>query len=105
MRNATQCLHDPTNPHAVYKPGEGCRITGSITVNKVAGNIHISQGTSVIQDGRHIHQFNPAEAPNFNISHTIHGLSFGESFPGMNPNPLVAGQSIGPFFVFISLLC
>ena len=49
-------------------------------------------GDSVVRDGRHIHQFVPSEAPGFNVSHTIHSISFGEPYPSMPPNPLDTGQ-------------
>lgn len=39
------------------------------------------------QDGRHIHQFIPSEAPFFNVSHTIQHVSFGDEYPG-RVNPL-----------------
>jgi hypothetical protein len=54
----------------------------------VAGNFHIAHGVSVVQDGRHIHQFNPSDAHSYNISHTIHSLSFGHSYPLAPKNPL-----------------
>jgi hypothetical protein len=66
-------------------------VTGHMLVNKVAGNFHIAQGESIVRDGRHIHQFNPALAPKFNVSHTIHSLSFGEPYPSMPANPLDSG--------------
>jgi endoplasmic reticulum-Golgi intermediate compartment protein 3 len=77
VRNATQCLRDVHNPWTVVTPGEGCRIEGHMDVNKVAGNLHVAHGESIVRDGRHIHQFIPEEAPSFNISHTVHELSFG----------------------------
>jgi hypothetical protein len=50
-------------------------------VNKVAGTVHMTIGESLVRDGMHIHQFLPSDAPNFNVSHTIHSLSFGEEHP------------------------
>jgi hypothetical protein len=44
-----------------------------------------------VRDGRHIHQFNPAQAAKFNISHTIHSLSFGTRYDYMPANPLDNG--------------
>ncbi|KAJ1406119.1 hypothetical protein B484DRAFT_211832 [Ochromonadaceae sp. CCMP2298] len=61
-------------------------------VNKVAGNFHIAHGESIVRDGRHIHQFNPALAPRFNVSHTIHSVSFGDPYPSMPANPLDTGE-------------
>jgi endoplasmic reticulum-Golgi intermediate compartment protein 3 len=86
-------MQDPTNPHAIYQPGEGCRVSGFMKVNKVAGNFHIAHGESIVRDGRHIHQFIPSEAPKFNISHTIHSISFGDPYPNMKPNPLDGGEN------------
>ena len=88
LRNSTQCLRDSTNPFAYVRMGEGCIVTGSMLVNKVAGNFHMSLGTSIVRDGAHIHQFLPQDAPGFNVSHTIHSISFGSIYPGMPPNPL-----------------
>ena len=88
LQNSSQCLRDTQNPFAHVKKGEGCRVTGHMLVNKVSGNLHIAFGDSVIRDGMHIHQFIPTEAPFFNVSHTIHSLSFGDPYPNMPSNPL-----------------
>ena len=81
VRTAEQCLRDARNPFANVKPGEGCRLTGTMKVNKVAGNVHMTIGESIVRDGAHIHQFIPSEAPKFNVSHTIHEFSFGKKHP------------------------
>jgi endoplasmic reticulum-Golgi intermediate compartment protein 3 len=57
--------------------GQGCNLSGFMTVNRVAGNFHIAMGEGIERDGRHIHTFVPEDAPNFNSSHVIHQLSFG----------------------------
>lgn len=88
LQNSSQCLHDKKNPFANVKKGEGCQISGHMLVNKVAGNFHIAFGDSIVRDGMHIHQFVPTEAPGFNVSHTIHSLSFGTKYPNMPQNPL-----------------
>lgn len=88
LKDSVQCLRDKTNPFSSVRPGEGCRVSGTMNVNKVAGNFHVAHGESIIKDGHHIHQFNVAEAPKFNISHTIHSISFGDPYPDMPPNPL-----------------
>ena len=85
LKTSEQCLRDKTNPFAAVRNGEGCRVYGSMVVNRVAGNFHIAHGESVVRDGRHIHQFIPAEAPQFNISHTVNSITFGEEYPGMPP--------------------
>lgn len=91
LRNSTQCIHDRAKHFANLAPDEGCMVSGHMLVNKVAGNFHIAQGESIVRDGRHIHQFNPTLAPKFNVSHTIHELSFGEPYPSMSTNPLDGG--------------
>jgi hypothetical protein len=93
LRNSTQCIHDRAKHFANLGEDEGCMVSGRMLVNKVAGNFHIAQGESIVRDGRHIHQFNPALAPKFNVSHTVHSLSFGEPYPSMPVNPLDGGES------------
>jgi hypothetical protein len=93
LRNSTQCIHDRARHFANLGEDEGCMVSGRMLVNKVAGNFHIAQGESIVRDGRHIHQFNPALAPKFNVSHTVHSLSFGEPYPSMPVNPLDGGES------------
>ncbi len=88
LKNAEQCRSEPANPFANVNKGEGCRVYGTMSVNRVAGNIHIAHGESIVRDGRHIHQFVAAEAPSYNISHTIHSLSFGKKYPSMPIGPL-----------------
>lgn len=88
IRNAEQCLHDSDNPFAFVGKDEGCNIYGSMIVNKVAGNFHIADGESFVHDGKHIHTFNPEAVNNYNNSHTIHSLSFGEPYPSMPMNSL-----------------
>jgi len=88
IKTSVQCLSEPSNPFANVSKGEGCRVMGSLKVNKVSGNIHIAHGESIVRDGRHIHQFLPQEAPSYNISHTIHSFSFGKKYPSMPKGPL-----------------
>ena len=84
---AEQCVREAKNPAAAAKKDEGCNIEGSLTVNKVAGNIHVALGKSRSVNGRLIHQFSPRQLEHFDTSHRIHTLSFGEPFPGQT-NPL-----------------
>ena len=84
---AEQCKREAKDPAAAAKKGEGCNIEGSLTVNKVAGNIHVALGKSRSVNGRLIHQFSPRQLEHFDTSHRIHTLSFGEPFPGQT-NPL-----------------
>lgn len=83
-----QCVREGFNSDIDAQKGEGCRISGDITINKVAGNIHISPGHSYQKNGAHIHDLMPfAGQKPFDMSHTIHRLAFGQEYPGMK-NPL-----------------
>lgn len=84
---ADQCIRENRNkptthasmrtiPKAV-KMGEGCNISGYMTVNRVNGNFHFALGEGVERNGKHIHLFLPEDAPRFNTTHIIHELSFG----------------------------
>lgn len=76
---AEQCVRegrDKQKPKKMSK-GQGCNLSGYMTVNRVAGNFHIAMGEGLERDGRHIHSFLPEDTPNFNTSHIIHELSFG----------------------------
>jgi len=83
----SQDEHHESTEKDPSQPGEGCRLMGSLLVNKVAGNFHIALGASHKSGGRHVHHFMLQEAAAFNNSHTIHSLSFGESVAGL-ANPL-----------------
>lgn len=111
MKSAEQCMREKSNPYSAVLPGEGCRISGTMRVSKVAGNWHIAHGESIVRDGKHIHQFIPSEAPGFNVSHTIHSVSFGDPYPAMPANPLdgIAGPvthevGTGLFQYFIRII-
>ncbi|KAL7067123.1 hypothetical protein ACR3K2_24390 [Cryptosporidium serpentis] len=57
----------------------GCRLHGSLQVNKVSGNIHVALGQATVRDGKHVHEFNMNDiSRGFNTSHTIHELRFGK---------------------------
>lgn len=54
---------------------------------QVAGNFHFAPGRSFQAGGVHVHDLIPFGTEEFDISHTIHKLSFGEDYPGRE-NPL-----------------
>jgi hypothetical protein len=87
---AEQCIRegrDKREPKLMTK-GQGCRLSGYMTVNRVAGNFHIAMGEGIERNGRHIHTFVPEDAPNFNASHIIHELSFGPEGHDSSGSPL-----------------
>ncbi len=66
---------------------EGCRLTGYLEVGKVAGSFHISPGKTQEVNQIHVYDLGAFKSGTFDISHTIHSLSFGQEYPGVH-NPL-----------------
>lgn len=66
---------------------EGCRVSGQLSVNKVAGNFHFAPGHGFQNSHMHTHDLSAFRAGVFNVTHTIEHLSFGTDFPGII-NPL-----------------
>jgi len=76
-QNAEQCVREAAeHQDEEGRPGEGCRTWGVLKVNKVAGTLYSAMGETHIKGYKHIHQFNPADIPTYNISHTVHDMSF-----------------------------
>ena len=88
MDNIQQCKDEGARLKEQESKNEGCRVTGSLEVNKVAGNFHFAPGKTFQSIGFQLHdllnfQRNIAE---HNVSHNINHLSFGKKFPGrINP--------------------
>jgi len=66
---------------------EGCRTWGFFAVEKTKGSFHIATGTGVQQKHsghqHHVHALTLGDLINFNISHKISVLMFGDHLPGM----------------------
>ena len=75
------------------RPKDACRVHGSLSVRKVAGNFHVTTGRSIPhpQGHAHLNVFVPQNELNF--SHRIDSLSFGPVVPGA-VNPLDATLQI-----------
>ena len=77
--NVEQCEREHYSEHLDAQRKEGCRIDGSIRVNKVVGNFHFAPGKSFSNGQMHVHDlenyFRSEEAHTF--THTIHSLRFG----------------------------
>lgn len=59
--------------------------------HQVAGNFHLAPGRSFQQGSQHVHDLSPFVDHTFDLTHTVHGLSFGQPYPGMR-NPLDGAQ-------------
>merc|ERR1711981_185104 len=57
---------------------EGCQIYGYLEVNRVGGSFHIAPGKSFIINHVHVHDVNPFASTDFNLTHHIRHVSFGQ---------------------------
>jgi len=87
MEGIEQCTREGFTQNLMEQQGEGCQLYGHLLVNKVAGNFHFAPGKSFQQHHMHVHDLQPFKGAEFNLSHTITRLSFGNEFPGI-VNPL-----------------
>jgi hypothetical protein len=65
--------------------GAGCRIQGTINVNKVAGNIYLVPGRPALASS--VLGASSFDATQLDVRHTIHSLQFGQAYEGI-ANPL-----------------
>jgi len=94
--NHPLCLHEAVliDPSRLRDIKEGCRIVGALEVNKVAGNFHLAPGKAFQSAaGQLVHEFKPFDTHFYNVSHSIHSLSFGVHYPN-RVNPLDGAQAI-----------
>ncbi|XP_075492349.1 uncharacterized protein LOC142530403 [Primulina tabacum] len=82
-----QCKREGFVDKVKEEHGEGCNIHGSLEVNKVAGNFHFAPGKSFHQLNFQLLDLLAFQIENYNISHKINKLTFGDSIPGI-VNPL-----------------
>jgi hypothetical protein len=80
-----QCEREHYGERLDEQRKEGCRIEGSIRVNKVVGNFHIAPGRSFSSGNMHVHDLNnffdtPVQGGHV-FSHQIHHLRFGPELP------------------------
>uniref|UniRef100_A0A182NZR9 Endoplasmic reticulum vesicle transporter C-terminal domain-containing protein n=1 Tax=Anopheles epiroticus TaxID=199890 RepID=A0A182NZR9_9DIPT len=65
------------------KPHDACRIHGVLTLNKVAGNFHITVGKTIHFSRGHIHLNSIFANTQTNFSHRINRFSFGDHTAGI----------------------
>ncbi|XP_065567305.1 endoplasmic reticulum-Golgi intermediate compartment protein 2-like [Artemia franciscana] len=65
------------------KPKDACRYHGTLTLNKVAGNFHITQGKVLPIPGVHIHVGHIMQDFRGNFSHRVEKFSFGPGAKGI----------------------
>jgi len=60
-----------------------CRVHGTLTLNKVAGNFHVTAGKVLPIMGAHAHMTGFMEPRDYNFTHRIEKLSFGDKHAGI----------------------
>ncbi|XP_054153248.1 endoplasmic reticulum-Golgi intermediate compartment protein 2-like [Oppia nitens] len=74
-------------------PPDACRLHGTLVVNKVSGNFHITVGKHLPMPLGHAHISLFTSESEYNFSHRIERLSFGEYVPSII-NPLEGEEKI-----------
>lgn len=103
-----QCTREGFISKIKEEEGEGCNINGFVDVSKVAGNFHFAAGKSLHHAGNFLTSLLDITVGDYNITHKINKLSFGEEFPGV-VNPLDGAQwtqhtSSGVYQYFIKVV-
>lgn len=75
------------------RPFDACRLHGKLTLNKVAGNFHITAGKSIHFPSGHIHLSSIFDDDKQNFSHRINRFSFGDTTGGI-VHPLEGDEKI-----------
>lgn len=83
----------PERTNKPNRPFDACRIHGALTLNKVAGNFHITGGKSIHFGRGHIHITSLFADSPLNFTHRINRLSFGEHTAGV-VHPLEGDERI-----------
>lgn len=65
------------------QPKDACRVHGALTLNKLAGNFHVTAGKVLPIMGAHAHMTGFMERSDYNFSHRIEKLSFGDDHAGI----------------------
>lgn len=89
-------------------PKDACRIHGSLTLNKVSGNFHVSAGRPLSLPVGHVHLTPFMSDRAMNFSHRIHKFSFGDPSPGiihpMEGDEKITGKSAMLYQYFIQVV-
>ena len=73
-----QCRQERWPERLQEQRGEGCRISGSIRVNKVSGNFHFAAGPSYDLGRLHMHDLRFLKDLHLDFNHRIYELGFGQ---------------------------
>lgn len=65
------------------KEKDACQVVGTLEINKVAGNFHITAGKTIPLPRGHAHLAVFMDDKDYNFTHRINKLSFGDPAPGI----------------------
>ena len=77
------CLDLPQRRVKPNRAQDACRVHGSLTLNKVAGNFHVTAGKVLPIAGAHAHMTGFMDMTDYNFTHRIEKLSFGDPHAGI----------------------
>lgn len=83
----------PTGNNKPVEQPDACRLRGSLVVNKVSGNFHITAGKHIPHPAGHAHISAFLRDSDYNFSHRIERFSFGEPTAGVF-DPLEGDEKI-----------
>ncbi|CAG9763329.1 unnamed protein product [Ceutorhynchus assimilis] len=105
---STQFGDLPPRSHTPDRPYDACRIHGSMILNKVAGNFHITAGKSISLPRGHIHISAFISDRDYNFTHRINKFSFGDPSPGivhpLEGDELILSQSMTVVNYFVEVV-
>ncbi|XP_073995194.1 endoplasmic reticulum-Golgi intermediate compartment protein 3 [Rhodnius prolixus] len=105
-----QCKHSPNVIQMEKAFQEGCKFEGFMKVNRVAGSFHIAPGQSFSINHVHVHDVQPFTSNQFNTTHHVKHLSFGQTqMTFLNVSPLdgtvgVAHEGAKMFSYYIKIV-
>ncbi|CAL4111652.1 unnamed protein product, partial [Meganyctiphanes norvegica] len=73
----------PSRKEIPERSKDGCRVHGSLGINKVAGNFHLTAGKTLPLPRGHAHLAVFMEDTDYNFTHRIDKFSFGDPAPGI----------------------
>lgn len=82
-----QCAEDRVRLAAAAAGSEGCNVHAKFAASRATGSLQFIPGRVYSAMGRRLHDFMGSTTRQLDLSHTVHTLEFGRSFPNQR-NPL-----------------
>ena len=91
-----QCVKEGVADRIKEQYSEGCNLHGTINVQRVSGNFHFAVGRTFVSASAHLHDLAPFLTKDFDFSHTVDRIAFGEDFSWLPPGPLDGTSRTAP---------